>query len=154
MFEASGARIYATEAAQVVQLLPQAVYESSSVQLAQMQPYFWMGRSTGTVWGMQAEVTIRTMTTPDGTNVHVTVGAQLEQNGLIAIVVLAFFFFPAAVVLGVIAYSDFTSRRLAVMEAIFSRLSAATGTPALAVGFAPVVPYPVPPPPGPVPPPR
>lgn len=159
MFEASSARIYATDAAQVAQLLPQAVYESSAVQLAQTQPYFWQGRSVGSVWGMQAELTVRTMTTPDGTSVHVTVGAQVEQNSLIVFVLLCFFFFPAALVLGLLAYNDFTSRRLVVMESVFSRISAATGKPGLAVGFAPQGPYPPPypqpgggPPPGALPP--
>src|SRR5450631_2917267 len=95
MFEASAARIFGTEAAQVAQLMPQAVYESSAVQVAQMQPYFWQGRSVGTVWGMQAEVAVRTMTTPDGTSVQVTVGAQVEQNALIVFILLCFFFAPA-----------------------------------------------------------
>jgi hypothetical protein len=146
MFEASAARIFATEAAQVAQLLPQAIYESSSVQLAQMQPYFWQGRSQGHVWGMHAELTVRTMTTADGTNVAVTVGAQLEQNALIVFVLSCFFFFPMALVLGLLAYNDFTSRRFVLMESIFARISAATGKPPLAVGYAPAGAYPVAPP--------
>jgi len=149
MFETSATRIFATDASQVVPLLPQAVYESAAVQLAQVQPAYWHGRSVGSVWGMQAEVTIRTMTTPDGTNVHVTVGAQLEQNALIIIVLLGLFFFPGAIILALIAYNDFTSRRTMVLESIFGRISAATGKPAMAVGFGPPAPYapPYPPPP-------
>jgi hypothetical protein len=154
MFEASAARIFATDAAQVAGLLPQAVYEASSAQVAQMQPYFWQGRSYGSVWGMQAEVAVRTMTTPDGTSVHVTVGAQIEQNALIVFILMCFFFFPAALIIGLLAYNDFTSRRFVVMEGVFARISAATGKPGLAVGFMPGTPYAVPPTPGPAPPPR
>jgi hypothetical protein len=148
MFEASAARIFATDAAQVVHFLPQAVYEASATQLAQTQPYFWQGRSYGSVWGMHAEVTVRTMTTPDGTSVHVTVGAQVDQNALIALILIFFFFFPVALVLTLLGYNDFTARRVMVIEGIFSRLSAATGKPALAIAFAPNVIYPAYPPPG------
>ncbi len=137
MFEATSTRIFAADATHVAGLLPQAVYESSSVALVQAQPYFWTGRSVGSVWGMQAEVTVRTMTTPDGTSVSVTVGAQVDQTGLIIFVVLCFIFLPAAVILAVVAYNDFTSRRVAVMESVFGRLSAATGKPALPVAFGP-----------------
>ena len=149
MFEASAARIFATEAAQVAQLMPQAVYESSAVQVAQMQPYFWQGRSYGTVWGMHAEIAVRTMTTPDGTSVAVTVGAQVEQNALIVFILLCFFFPPAALVLGLIGYSDFMSRRLVLLEGVYSRLSAAIGKPATPVGFAPAAAHAAAPPPEP-----
>jgi hypothetical protein len=135
MFEISAARSFATDGAQVQNALPQAVYEASAAQMVQMQPGYWQGRSVGSVWGMQAEVTVHTMATPQGAQVHVTVGAEVAQNPLIVIALLCFFFFPAAILLGIVAYNDFSSRRLVVMEGVFARLATATGTPALVPSF-------------------
>lgn len=147
MFEASLARIFATDAAEVVGFVPQAAYEASAAQLVQTEPYFWQGRSMGSVWGLHARLMVRAMTTADGTSVYVTVGAEFEQTALIAFVLLCVFFLPVAAILGILAYNDFTARRFVVLEGLFSRLSAATGKPALAVGFGPT-PYGAYPPPG------
>jgi hypothetical protein len=80
------------------------------------------------------------MPSPQGTNVQLSMGAQLEQNSMIILIVLVVLFWPAAAILGYLAYSEFETKKRALYAQFWQHMFQTLGAPAQALpatGYAP-----------------
>src|SRR5688572_7756542 len=66
----------------------------------------WAGRAPGPSWGMFAKVLVSAVPVQDGFYLDVRVAPDFDSGGIVIFVVAWFFFFPAAIILGVLGYQD------------------------------------------------
>ena len=103
-------------------------------QLAQSAPHSLHGTSFYSRIGLRRELWLVLSDAPNGTNVDLSLNAQITDEGLIAGAVSAVIFWPVAVVGGAVSYSDYESDSANLMMAFwqflgsFSTAGAAPGT--------------------------
>lgn len=98
-------------------------------QLAQTGPTGLHGTSFYSRIGLRREVWLVLSDAQNGTNVDLSLNAQLTDEGLIAGAVSAVLFWPVAVVGGAVSYSDYESDSTNLMNAFWQFLNA-TAAPA------------------------
>jgi hypothetical protein len=154
MFEVTEQRLLPGSIENVGGAVPGAVYQASMVHASAMMPGYWEGKGPKGSWGVVPTVAVRLFPGQGGTMAEVRVGAEVDTTSLVIFGVLFFFFFPAAVLVGYLAYDDFQKRRTGMIHAIWQNLGA--GPPAFHGGGQPGYGAPPPgyPPPGNPPPPQ
>lgn len=106
----------------VVQTLQQVLY-ANGIALQQTGPSTWAGRGNTPSYGLVPRVSIVAAPTPQGFSVDLRVTADTEGSGIVIGIVLWFFFFPAAIILGYMAYQDFQQRQALLMQSMWGPVS-------------------------------
>ena len=129
MLELTEQRVFACDTSSLAAAVPAAVWQGSAAQVAQLPPFApgvaFMGRGAQASWGLVPEVLVRLFEGPQGTTVEVRVGAQIDQSALVVGILLLLFFWPAAIVCGILANNDFQQKRAAVIQGIWTQIAAA-----------------------------
>jgi hypothetical protein len=123
MFEQSDYRVLPRGTAPTA--LPAAVGQVTGAMLMPMGPASWSGRGMAKAWNITQLVTVETVPTPDGTGVRITIGAEVDSTGWVLFILAAVFMWPAAVIIGFLAYDDFNKKRLATLQMIWAQVGAA-----------------------------
>lgn len=128
------------DVASVVQQIQGVLYQGGIV-MQQTSPNTWGGTGRQESYGMTPRVMLSTMPVQNGFCVDVRVGAELQTNAIIVLVVAWLVFFPVAVILAALGYSDWQNRQtqllLAIWRPVQNRMIAPQfGVPAQP-GFAP-----------------
>ena len=95
--------------AEVVGRLGQGL-AAQGLQLGQIGPSNWQGRSNQASYGLVPKVSLSVTPSPGGFCLDVRFTLDLEGSAIIGLVLAWVFCFPAAVVLAVLAYQDITER--------------------------------------------
>ena len=103
----------------VVQAIQGALYQSG-IGMQQTGPNTWSGKGQQASYGMTPKVTLTTMPTQNGFSVDARVAADFETNGIIILVVAWLFFFPVAIILGILGYQDWQTRQNQLLAAIWA----------------------------------
>jgi hypothetical protein len=118
----------------VIQTIQGALYHMG-IPTQQTGPSQWGGRAAQASYGLAPKVQLAVAPAQGGFFVDARVSADFETNGLIIFVVLWFLFFPAAIVIGVLAYQDFSNRTQHLHQAIWApvmqRMTPAVAPPAM-----------------------
>jgi hypothetical protein len=109
------------DATAVVQTIQQALY-ASGVMTQQTGPAGWSGRGVSPSYGLVPKVSIFAAPSPDGFSVDVRIMADTEGSGIIVAIVLWFVFFPAALIVGYMAYQDFVQRQAQLFNSVWAPL--------------------------------
>ncbi len=88
-------------------------------QIAQSAPYSIHGTSFYSRIGLRRELWLTLSDTAGGTNVDLSLNAQITDEGLIAGAVSAVLFWPVAVVGGAVSYSDYETDSSNLMNAFW-----------------------------------
>jgi hypothetical protein len=124
----------------VVQAIQGGLYQRG-IATQQVAPTLWSGQATDARWAMLPRATLSSYPAPGGFVVQANVSAEFQTNGLILFVVLWFFFFPAAVIVAVLAYQEWQKRQSELLFALWGPVAQRIA--------APMPPYgPLVPPPG------
>ena len=94
-----------------------------------LQPYgpsTWSGRAAAS-WGLLPQVTLTLIPAQAGGFLEIRQSAEVDTNGVILIAVFALFFFPIALILGVLAYQDLQNRQTQLLRAIWGPIAGAAG---------------------------
>jgi hypothetical protein len=114
----------------------------SGVPLQQISPNTWTGRGNVVSYGIAPKASVTVSQTQAGFFLDVRMSADFESNALVIFVVSWLFFFPIAIILGVMAYQDWENRMRQLFYVVWSPLGPRMGPPP---GFQPMGP-PMPPP--------
>jgi hypothetical protein len=114
----------------------QYALQSQGIRLQQVGPQAWNGGGAPSSWGMAMKVSFFAMQSPSGYSLELNSWADLEGNGVILLCVLGVFFFPAALIIGFLAYQEMTQRQAAVHHAVWSPVSHLFVAPNFAPPFA------------------
>lgn len=109
-------------------------------QLAQSAPHSLHGTSFYSRIGLRREVWLLLADAADGTNVDVSLNAQITDEGLVAGAVSAVLFWPVAVVGGAVSYSDYETDTTNLLTAFWQFLSSVSAPPGSPRPPAPEVP--------------
>lgn len=93
--------------------------QQHGVLVHQTGPSSYVGKGGPVSWGMVPKVTITATPTQDGFTLDTRISPDFDTNGLIVFVVLWLFFFPAAIIIGVLAWQDFQKRQNALMQGMW-----------------------------------
>jgi hypothetical protein len=106
----------------VVQSIQGTLYQHG-IQVAAVGPNIWAGRSSHVSYGMRLKATVTVLPAQSGFTVDLRVGSDFETNAIIILIVLWLFFFPAAIVLGLLGYQDVSNRQTQLCQAVWSPLA-------------------------------
>ena len=109
-------------------------------QLAQSAPTSLHGTSYYSRIGLRREVWLILSDAAGGTNVDLSVNAQITDQGLVAGAVSTLLFWPVAVVGGAVSYSDYETDSTNLMMAFWQFVNVAASPPGAAAAPAPEVP--------------
>ena len=101
----------------------QQALQAQGVLAQQVGSQAWNGSGTPSSWGVVMKVSIVAMPSPSGFSVEFQSWAELESNGLILFCMLGLFFFPAAAIIGFLAYQELVQRQSVVHHAVWAPLS-------------------------------
>ncbi len=104
--------------------LPARLGQATGAALVQVGPTMWSGRSMAKSWGITPTVLLNAAAAQGGTGVQITIGAELDTTGWVLFILAAVFFWPAAVLIGFLAYDDFNKRRQYALQVFWSQLGA------------------------------
>lgn len=99
------------------------------IPLAQFGPTTWSGRGNQVSYGIAPKVSVTVSQMQGGFFLDVRISADFESNALILFVVAWLFFFPAAIILAVLAYQDWEARSRQLFFAVWSPLGPRMGPP-------------------------
>jgi hypothetical protein len=102
---------------------------SSGFALQPFGPNSWAGRGNAASWGLLPMVALSVIPAQTGAFLEIRQSAEVDTNGVILIAVFALFFFPVALILGVLAYQDLQNRQTRLLQAIWAPISGASGQP-------------------------
>jgi hypothetical protein len=105
--------------ASVTQTMQNALYQCG-VGLHQTGPDSWTGRANAASYGMTAKVSLSAQRVGEGFSVNLRVSPDFEGTSLIIFIVLWVVFFPAAIIVAVLAYQDFQNRGTHLMRSVWS----------------------------------
>jgi hypothetical protein len=111
----------ASDPAAIVGGIQGAIYQHG-IQLQQTGPNMWVGRGTQASYGMVPRVAVTVTPIQDSVCVDVRISADFETNGIVVLVVAWLFFFPVAIILGVLGYQEWERRAMWTMSAIWTPL--------------------------------
>jgi hypothetical protein len=103
----------------VVGTIQQALH-AQGIPSQQTGPTTWAGRGVNPAWGLVPKVSIMAAPSPQGFYVDIRVLADIEGSGIVGFIVAWFLFFPVAIILGYMAYQDFTQRRDYLIHSLWS----------------------------------
>ena len=103
----------------VIQGISGTLYQAGIV-LTQTGPNTWAGRGNVASYGMVPKVAVSVMPMQGGFFVDARIGPDFESNGLIIFLVAWLFFFPLAIVLGVMGYQDWQTRHQQLSGVLWS----------------------------------
>ncbi len=106
----------------VIQTMQQVLY-ANGIALQQNGPNTWAGRGTTPSYGLVPRVSLFAQPTPQGFSLDVRITADTEGSGIAIAIVLWFFFFPAAIILGYMAWQDFQQRQALLMQSMWGPVS-------------------------------
>ncbi len=106
----------------MLQTLQQVLY-ANGIALQQTGPTTWAGRGTVPSYGLVPRVSVLASPTPQGFSLDVRVTADTEGSGIVVLIVLWFFFFPAALILGYMAWQDFQQRQTTLLQSMWGPVS-------------------------------
>jgi hypothetical protein len=122
VFEKTERRFFAgQDVAGVVGTIQQTLY-AAGMPSHQTGPSNWKARGQVPTWGLVPQVSIYAAPSPQGFYPDVQVSADVEGSGIAVFVVMWLVFFPVAIVLGYMAYSDFTTRIPQIHASIWAPL--------------------------------
>ncbi len=107
------------DVASVIQQIQGALYQSG-IPLQQTGPNSWAGKGQQSSYALTPSITLTTMPVQNGFSVDARVGADLQTNGIIILIVSWIFFFPLAIILGVLGYQDWQTRQTQLLAAIWA----------------------------------
>jgi hypothetical protein len=93
------------------------------IHVQQVGPNNWSGRGTHGAWSMIPKVGFTIAAMQNGIVVDLRVSPDIDTNGIIILVVAWIFFFPVAVVLGILGYQDWDRRSNEIVNAIWAPLA-------------------------------
>jgi hypothetical protein len=105
----------------VVQTIQQALY-ANGIPTQQTGATTWAGRGVTPAWGLVPKVSIMAAPSPQGFYVDIRMLADIEGSGIAGFIIAWFLFFPVAIILGYMAYQDFTQRQAQLFHGIWSPL--------------------------------
>jgi hypothetical protein len=127
---------FAASDAQAVMTPMLHVLSAYGVVPYQTGPASWTGQSPPSTWGLALKSNVYAVSSPHGLTVEVQTLAHLDFSiGIVLFYILFLFCLPAALVIALLAYNDFTQRQTAVLFSI--RQSVAHKLVAPPYGFAP-----------------
>lgn len=100
----------------VVQSIQHTLYQNG-IQVAQTAPNSWSGRAGQVSYGLRLKATLTVHPAPNGFMIDLRIGSDIETNGIILLVVLWLVFFPAALVIALLAYQDVSGRQTRLAQA-------------------------------------
>jgi hypothetical protein len=95
--------------------------------LQQVGPNGWGARAQGASWGLVPKANVAVLPAQGGFFVDLRLSADFETNGIIIFVLLWVFFFPAAIVVGLLAYQDLSNRQTTLVQAVWAGLGSLPG---------------------------
>jgi hypothetical protein len=110
------------------------------IPLDQTGPAQWSGTSSKTSWGTRQKAIVRAEQTPNGFSLDVRFTVDLDSSGILILILCWFFFFPAAIVLCVLAYQDVSRAEQDMLGAVWHPLQHAMIAPNFAPPFGPPAP--------------
>ena len=110
---------------------------SQGIRLQQVGPECWNGQGPPSSWGVVMKISVFAMKSPTGFSLEFQSWAELEGNGAVLLCVLAIFFFPAALIIGFLAYQEVQQRQAVVHHAVWSPVSHLFVAPNFPPAFAP-----------------
>jgi len=93
--------------------------QGGGIFLQPSAPNGWAGRAQTASYGLFAKVLVTATPMQNGFFLDVRVAPDFDNNGIIIFVLAWFFFFPAAIILGVLAYQDWQNRQQQLFSAIW-----------------------------------
>jgi hypothetical protein len=102
----------------VVQSIQHTLYQNG-IQVAAIAPNSWAGRAAQVSYGLRLKATVTVLPAPNGFMIDLRIGSDIETNGIILLVVLWLLFFPAAVVIALLAYQDVSGRQTRLAQAVW-----------------------------------
>jgi hypothetical protein len=109
----------------------------AAIDLQQVSSTQWRGRGTIPVYGLVPVVTVFAAPTPQGYYLDLRISADIEGSGIAIAIILWFVFFPITIVLGYLAYSDYTLRQNQLFQAIWTPIQHTFVEPNFAPAFSP-----------------
>lgn len=120
MFDRTDRQFFAGQDVQsIVGTLLQALH-AQGIPTQQTGPATWAGRGTMPSWGLVPKVSIAAAPSPQGFYIDIRVLADIEGSGIAGLIISWFLFFPVALILGYMAYQDFTQRRDYLIHSLWS----------------------------------
>jgi hypothetical protein len=110
---------------------------AQGLRLQQVGPEAWATQGPPSSWGVVMKVSLFAMKSPSGFSLELHSGADLEGNGAMLLLVLAVFFFPAALIIGFLAYQEVQQRQAVLHHAVWSPVSHLFVAPNFPPPFAP-----------------
>lgn len=123
MFDKTERQFFAGQDVNGAILTLQQVLYANGIPLQQTGPTTWAGRGTMPAYGLVPRVSVVASPTPQGFSLDLRITADTEGSGIVIGIVLWFFFFPAAIILGYMAYQDFQQRQVLLMHSMWGPLS-------------------------------
>jgi hypothetical protein len=111
-----------TDVAAIANSLSGTLYQWG-IQVQQVGPNSWSGRGAQGSYSMLPKVGFTIAPIQDGMSVDIRISADIDNNGIIILVIAWLFFFPIAVVLGILAYQDWERRSTELMGAVWAPLA-------------------------------
>ncbi len=93
------------------------------IHFQQTAPNSWSGRGTHGAYSMVPKVGVTISQAQDAMMVDIRISPDIDTNGLIILVVAWIFFFPIALVLGILGYQDWERRSAELMNATWAPLA-------------------------------
>ncbi|HEY6562648.1 MAG TPA: hypothetical protein VI072_35515 [Polyangiaceae bacterium] len=106
----------------VVQSIQYTLYQSG-IQVSQVAPNSWTGRAGEVSYGLRLKATLTVQPAPGGFVIDLRIGSDIETNGIILLVVLWLVFFPAAIVIALLAYQDVSGRQTRLAQAVWGPIA-------------------------------
>ena len=127
MFDHLERRMFAQPPELALQIVARMFYEQHGVPMMPIGPGAIRGVGLAGSWGLQPVFMARVYPAGSGSIVDVTVGAELTAPALVCMLLLMVFFWPAALGLGAVGYSDFGTRRSQMCAQIWASLGTQLG---------------------------
>jgi hypothetical protein len=91
----------------------------TGIVLQQTAPNGWTGRAPGASYGLIPKVLVSAMPIQNGFYLDVRVAPDFDSGGLVLFILSWFFFFPLAIILGVLAYQDWQQRQAHLFASVW-----------------------------------
>lgn len=111
-----------TDPVSILQSIQGTLYQYG-IQAQQVGPASWSGRGQHPSWGIVPKVGFTITEAQGSVMVDLRVSADIEGNGIVVLVLCWLFFFPLAIVFGVLGYQDFDRRAHEILAAVWAPLS-------------------------------
>lgn len=124
MFDVTEYRVVPSEPKTLEAAIPAAAHQAALAPLVPIMPQVWQGKSAQARWGLFPSIMARIAPGQGGTSIELRVGAELDTTMMVVFIVVTLFFWPAGLIIGWLAYDDFTKRRVLIFQSIWQQLGA------------------------------